>query len=598
MRRRDVELTGPPDSTADPTAPPSGPLSAPAREPRRVVVYCGLLLGAALGAVAVLLVAGSPLPPAGPMLLLALVLALCVNRVALFPTEQAATAEAAVLVAAVVAFRADAAFLGPVLLGLLVGVLDALHWEQRSYLRMAHNAGNRALAALAAAGGFALVTDALGTSALVIALAAGAAALAFAVVDVALSVTLLRLQGDAPRAALQHVLAIDALTLPLALYGAATGVLAGEVGWWATAITLVPVAFVPELVLVRARWRATAARDVVLAVAAVAVVGALAVLLDVPDAVTLATLVALAVVVGAELGDDARVAVPPLLAAIVIAALVVTDGDRAWIAALLVATVGTGATRLGRPRPHLARALLAAAVAGAAAAGIAHLAPASTAGRAAVVLAAGAAFDVMGTLASRRSRRAALALADVAWRAPLWASALAGASVWVIVGEGGGLVFAAVLALTVVVATWWGTPPWPSRAGRGLTPNAPRHVDRVAVGVALAAVALVALGPVSFHGDARLISVWLGVACGEAAVVMAAWGVRQWRFVARTRRRALVTLLVVALALVLAVPELATTAASVVAPAATALLMVVTVAVARVPARRVREVVEARSGAR
>jgi hypothetical protein len=539
------------------------------------------------------------------VLLLALVLALCVNRVALFPTEQAATAEAAVLVAAVVAFRADAAFLGPVVLGLLVGVLDALHWEQRSYLRMAHNAGNRALAALAAAGAFAAATSALGTSTVAIALAAGAAALAFAVVDVVLSVTLLRLQGETRRAALHHVLAIDALTLPLAVYGAATGVLAGEVGWWATAIALVPVAFVPEIVLVRARWRATAARDVVLAVAAVAVVGALAVLLDVPDAVTLATLVALAVVVGAELGDDARVAVPPLLAAIVVAALVVTDGDRAWIAALLVATIGTAATRLGRARPQLVRALLAAVVAGTAAAGIAQLAPGSAVGRAAVVLAAGVVFDATSTLAGARRRRprpdltrSDMGLASIGWRAPLWGSALAGASVWAIVGTGGGLVFAAVLALTVVAAGWWGSPPWPSRIARVLTPTSPRHVVRVAAGVALAAVALVALGPSSFHGDGQFVCVWLGVAAGEAVVVMTAWGVRQWRFVAAARRRALGTLLAVALALVLGAPELATTDVRVAAPALTAVLMMVTVALARVPARRVRETVDAERSSR
>jgi hypothetical protein len=548
------------------------------------------------------------------VLLLALVLALCVNRVALFPTEQAATAEAAVLVAAVVAFRADAAFLGPVVLGLLVGVLDALHWEQRSYLRMAHNAGNRALAALAAAGTFAAVTG-VGTGTVAIALAAGAAALAFAVVDVVLSVMLLRLQGAAPGAALHHVLAIDALTLPLALYGAATGALAGEVGWWATALALVPVAFVPEIVLVRARWRATAARDVVLAVAAVAVVGALAVLLDVPDAVTLATLVALAVVVGAELGDDARVSVPPLLAAIVVAALVVTDGDRAWIAALLVATIGTAATRLGRARPHLVCALLTAVVAGAAAAGIAQLAPGSAVGRAAVVLAAGVVFDATSTLAGARRRRplpdlarsglarsdlarSGIGLSNIGWRAPLWGSALAGASVWALVGTGGGLVFAAVLALTVVAAGWWGTPSWPSRIARGLTPSPPRHVDRVAVGTALAAVALAALGPASFHGDALLVCVWLGVACGEAAVAMTAWGVRQWRFVAVARRRALAALLAVVVALVLGVPELATTDVRVAAPALTAVLMVVTVALARVPARRLRETVDAERSSR
>ena len=56
-------------------------------------------------------------PAPGPVLLLALAAALCVNRFALFPTEHASTAEAAVLVAAVVGFRDDAVYLGPLLLG-------------------------------------------------------------------------------------------------------------------------------------------------------------------------------------------------------------------------------------------------------------------------------------------------------------------------------------------------------------------------------------------------------------------------------------------------------------------------------------------------
>jgi hypothetical protein len=118
------------------------------------------------------------------------------------------------------------------------------------------------------------------------------------------------------------------------------------------------------------------------------------------------------------------------------------------------------------------------------------------------------------------------------------------------------------------------------------------------VGTALAAVALVVLGPASFHGDALLVCVWLGAAFGEAAVVMTAWGVRQWRFVAAARRRALAALLAVALALVLGVPELATTDVRVAAPALTAVLMVVTIALGRVPARRVRETVDAKSSSR
>ncbi len=68
----------------------------------------GLCASAVLAGIGAWL-AGSPLPPLGPVVLLAVAAALCVNRFALFPTEHAATAEAAVLLAAVVGFRTDAA---------------------------------------------------------------------------------------------------------------------------------------------------------------------------------------------------------------------------------------------------------------------------------------------------------------------------------------------------------------------------------------------------------------------------------------------------------------------------------------------------------
>ena len=114
------------------------------REPRRVRGYSIALATTAVSAGVALAVAGAELPPPGPVLLLSIAVALCINRFAFFTSEQAATAEAAVLLAAVVAFRADAAFLGPLFVALLVGPLDTLHWHQRAYIRMAHNAGNRA----------------------------------------------------------------------------------------------------------------------------------------------------------------------------------------------------------------------------------------------------------------------------------------------------------------------------------------------------------------------------------------------------------------------------------------------------------------------
>ena len=170
-----------------------GTASEAGGEPRAAIVFSVGVAGAALAWAVALVVAGAARPPVGPILLLAIAAALCVNRFVLFPTEHAATAEAAVLLAAVVGLRGDAPYLGPLVVALLVGPLDALHWEQRSFARMAYNAGNRGLATLAAAGMFAGARELFGTStpAWVITLALAAAA--FALVDLLLSLVLLRL---------------------------------------------------------------------------------------------------------------------------------------------------------------------------------------------------------------------------------------------------------------------------------------------------------------------------------------------------------------------------------------------------------------------
>src|SRR4051794_15553942 len=196
-----VERTGhPTTATVDTTA-----------VPRAARWFSVGLCGSAVLAGIVAFAAGAPLPPIGPVLLLAVAAALCVNRFALFPSEHAATAEAAVLLAAVVGFRADAAILGPLVVALLVGPLDALHWEQHSFLRMAYNAGNRGLATLTAAAGFAGTRELLGTSTAAWVVTVLVSATAFAVVDVVLSVALLRLHHERFRIALAHVLEVDVL---------------------------------------------------------------------------------------------------------------------------------------------------------------------------------------------------------------------------------------------------------------------------------------------------------------------------------------------------------------------------------------------------
>src|SRR5439155_22182673 len=125
-------------------------------EHRRVRGFAWALFAVGAAAGACLAVSGSPLPPVLPLVVLGALVALSLNQLAFFPSEWSATAEAAVLVAAVVGFAAGsqphlaepAAFLGPWAVACLCGALDVGHWRRRSFWRMAYNSGNRMIAAL------------------------------------------------------------------------------------------------------------------------------------------------------------------------------------------------------------------------------------------------------------------------------------------------------------------------------------------------------------------------------------------------------------------------------------------------------------------
>ncbi len=103
------------------------------------------------------------------------------------------------LATAIVAFRHDSAFVGPWCVALLAGPLDLLHWRQRSFVRMAYNAGNRMLATLAGAASFTILLDSslLGTGAIRFGAAVLAAALSYAAVEGAVGVVLVRLHTGA-----------------------------------------------------------------------------------------------------------------------------------------------------------------------------------------------------------------------------------------------------------------------------------------------------------------------------------------------------------------------------------------------------------------
>src|SRR5215207_3613400 len=395
---------------------------------RAVRCFAALVGASALGACALLAVGDAAWPSVGPVLLLGCVLLLAVNRFALFPNEHAATAEAAVLLAAVVGFRDHAAFLGPLVLALLVGPLDMLHWTQRSYLRMAYNAGNRGLSALAAAGAFAALTHSLDDPSSV--LASGVAAVvsvaAFAAVDFALSVALMRLQGEQLPAAARAVLGIDVLAVPIALFGVACGFLVPAIGWWAVAIALLPAVFVPELALARARWRVAVVRDVAIVTAVVGTVVSLAVLGPRPPLTVLGALLALAWIVGTVLGTD-RWRVPPLLALLVTAGAVVTDDRSAFLVAALTALTGSIAAAWARGRllPH-AFVLVLALVGAAGATLVARSSSSTPPGVALGALLAGVVFGVVAVLPGGARQR----VVQLVWSAPVLAGAVAWALLW------------------------------------------------------------------------------------------------------------------------------------------------------------------------
>ena len=143
-----------PDNSLDPSGDRAQARRArpqPRPHPRTFRLYAAALLVVASRIGGALMANGESFPSLGPLLILGVLAAFAVNRYTFFPSEMAVTGEVAIALAAVVLFHHDAPFLGPWCLGLLMGPLDAVHWEQRAFARMAYNAANQMLAALAAA---------------------------------------------------------------------------------------------------------------------------------------------------------------------------------------------------------------------------------------------------------------------------------------------------------------------------------------------------------------------------------------------------------------------------------------------------------------
>jgi hypothetical protein len=470
--------------------------------PNRARIYACALLALALIAAGVLIATGAAMPGSGLLLVCAVPLALCMNRYLVFPNEVGVTADAAVLFAAMVAFRGDAQWLGPMVLALLAGPLDMRHWGTRAFTRMAYNSGSTALVVGAGLAVYVPLAHSLGTGWEATLGAAAVAAVAYVVAESVLGVALVMLLGERARDAARHQLPLNAIALPLAILGAAAGLAAVGVGDWLTFLLLLPVPFVPELAFVVAprrtsvtvRWIAPA---VAALIASIALSGS--------TARAAAGLVALACLVFADRRPTTTRArwLPPLLA--------------------LCATGAIGAFSIGLPGPTVT------------------IAVAAVTGLLVLVALAGPTIAV--------------------WTAPAVLVAAVAARGWAVCGRFGALAFVAAVVAALVVAATFGPPPWPSRL-LAMVPTRPSPVVAAALGVVTTAGALSAtLAAGAPHRHLAVVTAY----SLEVAVAAGAFAVHFWRFRPRRRACELVALLVVGGTGVLVVTELAPVAAVVAA---------------------------------
>jgi hypothetical protein len=507
---------------------------APRGFSRAATVYGWSLAVVAVATFVALLIASQALPPLVPTLLLLAVLALCIGRAVLYPSEFALSAEVGVLLCAVVAFRDVAPFTGPLLVALFAGPLDVVHWRQRSFVPMAYNSGHRALAALAAAGAFAASVAWFGTSIGALATATVVAALAASVIDGAASVALVICLGENTRMARRWILESDATALPLAAAGGAVGFLATDVGSWAAALALVGLALVPEFLQARARLLGPFARAALLALELVAALGVVSWFSSPPSWPVVALLGALAVLFGVDLVADDRVPVPPVLGIAVTALAVATGGRHAAFAGALVAALATATAWWCGGRAVRRRAVLGVGVA--VGAGVLAAVPAAIDGLAPSVVwpIAVAGVAVFSALSVGIARPCPLRLlVDVTWAGPLLAGAIA-LGVLPALGASAAIAFAGgAIVVSALVGAWSGSTPWRSRF---VSPRlaAEHGRGRQMVFLGLCAVALGG-GIVSLTLPVDRAITLVAIGAGTAATTMAAWATRQWRLAPRAR---------------------------------------------------------------
>lgn len=515
-------------------------LSGSARAfPRSVWVGAAATLGLASSALVGLLVTGHDIPPPAAFLVFAALFVLSTNHDVVFPADFAASADLAVVLASVIAFRDHGAFVGPLLLGLLAGPLDILHWRRRAFLQMAWNSGGRGLTGLTAAMAFAVTTAFAGTSTAASTVAAVAAVGAATLVDTSLSLALIAALGNTWRGAWRAVRDIDVLQLPLMCAGAAAGFLASAVGAWAMVVPMVAVVMFPEIVQARLRVPGAIVRNALLALEVVVVVALVAPFAAVPDPPTIVALLAVAVVAGVELVVDTRAGVPAVLGVVVVAAALTVAGGDGTFTGLLVgaaATAVAGCCTRGAGRARPAGAVAVAAGIGAAAGAVADAAPAVDGGALVRGVVAVALFGALATAVARRGQRAAEARRLV-WAAPVVAAAVGTAVLVGTADRAARNVTFVVLGVTAVAFAWCGATPWRSRVlSRGLAAVPGRGRSAFLVLAAAATTGAAGLA-VACAGEARIAAAVATVGAGELAVAMALAATRQWRFSPRARGR-------------------------------------------------------------
>lgn len=495
--------------------------SVPFEDERAFARYSWLVAGVAVAVGVVLVASGESWPPLGLLSLFAGLAWLAVNRYTFFPRGIAVTAESAVILASIAVFRRDAPLLGPWCAAALVGPLDALHWEQRAFSRMAFNAAHQMVAVVGAALVFDAVVPPTGASAAQFAWAAMVACVTFLVLELLACVGALRVWTRTPPVAgLRDLLVFDWVILPLGVIGALVGVLATVIGWWVLPTALVPIVFLPPLLLAVPRWVVGSGavepwrRGALVAASVVFVVGApFAVVVAGDGCAAVTCLLALTIAATAELRRGTAF-VPPL-AGVLLALIVASAGpELAWSSPL----------------------------------------------RSVAALGAGLLLAIVAALSSSTPDRRH-ELASVGWSVPLIAIAV---TLGVAVRRFGlpAAAFAAVaVPLGAALLVAWAAPTWRSAIlGRRLARLRPtRHgaalVAIVAVATAMAAGALVV-------SEERVVAVLMlaAVVAIELTLALAAAVTRQWRFVPHSRVTSGVLVAATSVVVVAIAPAFATSA--------------------------------------